>query len=96
MNNPPLYGLGYEPLGDVIDFLVPPVGIARAIGRKVDHYVNDKAQTAATLAEHRVEAGVKRAVGEAGKHAATFVIGGLVVGALVGAIYLYRRGGERS
>jgi hypothetical protein len=52
--NRPLYGLGYEPIGDLLDF-VPPVAVARAVGRKIDRYVDRKAGQAAAMAEQRVE-----------------------------------------
>ena len=90
--NRPIYGLGYEPIGALVDF-VDPLGIRKipgTLGKRIDHYVDEKAGRAAAVAEQRVEAGVRRAVGEAGKSAATFVAGGLLIGAIVGAVYFYR------
>ena len=85
----PLYGIGYQPLEGLTDF--DPFGIRK----KVDNYVEQKAQRAANLAEQRVEAGVRRAVGDAGKSAALFVGGGLLVGLVAGGIYYYRRAKDR-
>lgn len=82
----PLYGIGYQPLEGLSDYL-DPFGIRK----RVDNYVEQKAQRAATLAEQRVEAGVRRAVGAAEKSALMFVGGGLLVGLIAGGIHFYRR-----
>ena len=89
----PMYGLGYEPLGDLADF-VDPFGLRKIPGKvrqKVDNYVEGKAQRAATLAEQHVEAGARRAVGDAGKTALAVAAGGALTGVVVAGIYFYRR-----
>jgi hypothetical protein len=91
-----MYGLGYEPIGDLANF-IDPLGLRKIpgkIGQKIDHFVDQKAGRAAAIAEQRVEAGVRRAVGEAGKTAVTFLAGGVIVGAIVGAVYFYRKRSE--
>jgi hypothetical protein len=96
--NTPIYGIGYEPIGDLADF-VDPLGLRKIpgkINKRIDRFVDEKAGRAARLAEQRVEAGVRRAINESGKSAVTFVAGGLLVGAIVGAVYFYqRRAGHR-
>jgi hypothetical protein len=89
----PSYGIGYQPIGDLADF-VDPFGIRKIPGKianKVDHYVNAKAQTAANLAEKHVEAGVNKAIQSAGKEALAFVAGGCIIGAVWGGLTFYRR-----
>ncbi len=93
----PTYGVGYEPLGSLADF-VDPFGIRNIPGnikKKVDGYVDQKAQRAAALAEQHVEAGVNRAINTAQNRAIMFAAGGLLVGAVWGGVTLYRRSKER-
>ena len=82
----PIYGIGYQHLEGLSDYL-DPFGIRK----KVDNYVEQKAQRAANLAEQRVEAGVRRAVGDAEKSALMFVGGGLLVGLIAAGVHIYGR-----
>ncbi len=89
----PMYGLGYEPLGSFADF-VDPFGIRKIPGNiknSVDHYVDSKAEHAANLAEAHVEAGVRRAVGDAGRTAMIFAAGGILAGLVAAGISSYRK-----
>jgi hypothetical protein len=93
MNPPILYGVGYEPLGSLADF-IDPFGIRKIPGEiksKVDHYIDSKADHAASVAEKRVEQGVRKAIDDSGRSALAFVAGGLLAGAIAGGIYMYRR-----
>ncbi len=95
---PIVYGLGYEPIGSLADF-VDPFGIRKIPGnvkQKVDNYVENKAQRAANLAESHVEAGVRRAVNDATKNAIAFGVGGALVAAVAAGIFFYTRGGRHS
>ncbi len=105
-----LYGVGYGPLGDlgdgaeleaILDF-IDPLGIRKvpeAIKGKVDSYVEAKTQRAATVASGRVEAGVRRAMNDAGGTAFKVAAGGLAALTLAGGVYYVtrhaRKGGAR-
>ena len=89
----PSYGMGYEPIGSLADF-VDPFGIRKIPGKvkdSVDHYVDSKAEHAAQLAETHVEAGVRRAVNDASKTAMIFAAGSLLAGLVATGIYVYKK-----
>ena len=89
----PLYGLGYEPIGDLADF-IDPFGIRKIpskIDQKINSYVDEKATRAAGIAQKRVETGVKNAMNDTARGVGTFIAGGLLVGALAGGVYVYRQ-----
>jgi hypothetical protein len=93
-----MYGVGYEPLGDLADF-IDPFGLRKIPGnikKKVDGYVESKAQRAASLAESHVEAGVRRAVSDAGKTAMIFGAGGILAGLVGLGVYTYRKHGKHN
>ncbi len=94
----PVYGVGYEPIGDLVDF-IDPFGLRKIPGKiktKVDNYVESKAERAANLAESHVEAGVRKAVGDAGKTAMVFAAGGILAGLVAAGIYAYRKHHEEE
>lgn len=95
--NTPIYGLGYEPIGDLVDWL-PPVALAKYVGRKVDSYVDEKAAKAGTragtAAAQHVETTVKKAVTNTAHTVGWVLAGGALFGAVAGGIYLYRRSRE--
>ncbi len=97
-----LYGVGYEPLGDLGDGadidglldLVDPLGFRKVpekVQSKVNGYIEEKTQRAAKVARREVEAGVRSAVSDAGSTALKVAAGGLLVSAMVGGVYLYTR-----
>jgi hypothetical protein len=94
----PIYGVGYEPLGDLADF-VDPFGIRKITGKisdKVDHWVDARAGKAAAVAEQRVEAGVKRAIGDSAKTALVLGGGAVLAALLAGGVYWHVRQGRED
>ena len=84
----PLYGVGYTPMGDLVDVL-DPFGVRKipgAIKQKVGQAIEARTQHAGDVAGAKVEAGVRRAMADAEKKAITFVgaaVGTVAVGGLV-------------
>ncbi len=94
----PLYGIGYEPLGDLADF-IDPFGLRKIpakVDAKINKYVDEKATRAAGIAQKRVEAGVKNAMNDTARGVGTFIAGGLLVGAVAGGVYVYRRNAAKK
>lgn len=94
----PIDGLGDEPMGDLVDF-IDPLGIRKIPGKvkaKVDGFIESKTQRAAQIASQRVEQGVRRAMSDAGSTAMAFAGGGLLVGAVAGGVFIYRRSQARK
>ena len=85
----PLYGIGYAPIGDLVDVL-DPFGLRNvpgAIKQRVDTAIEARTQHAGDVAGAKVEAGVRRAMADAEHKAITFAVaaaaGAVVVGGLV-------------
>ena len=85
----PMYGIGYAPIGDLVD-LVDPFGLRKvpgAIKQSVDNAIESRTQHAGDVAGAKVEAGVRRAMSYAEHKAITFAVaaaaGAVVVGGLV-------------
>jgi hypothetical protein len=94
----PLYGIGYAPIGDLVD-MVDPFGLRKvpgAIKQRVDNAIEVRTQHAGDVAGAKVEAGVRRAMADAERKAITVAIsaatGAVLVGGLVWFVARSRKG----
>lgn len=91
-----------EELEGVIDIIDPfglrhiPGQIKDKVTKKVDGYIEQKTQRAASVASARVEQGVKRAMNDASSSAMAFAAGGILVGTVAGGVYFYKRSVDRK
>ncbi len=89
----PMYGIGYQPMGDLLD-LVDPFGIRKVPGKvksALDRDVEAKTQRAASVTGARVKDGVHQAVDGAERKAVVFLMGGLVGASVVASALLVSR-----
>ena len=84
----PMYGIGYAPIGDLVD-VIDPFGLRKvpgAIKQRVDNAIEARTQHAANVAGSKVEAGVRRAMSDAEHKAITFAVGAAAGAVVVGGL----------